>query len=58
MDKQEQEQFNELVRIVAGYEGCGDCDDCDDCSFSCICGDREVAQKLCDEGWRKEKKDG
>lgn len=55
MDKQEQEQFNELVRIVAGYEGCGDCDDC---SFSGICGDREVAQKLWDEGWRKEKKDG
>ncbi len=55
MDKQEQEQFKELTRALTG---CDDCGDCNECPFHDYCGEREIAEHLWEEGWRKEKKDG
>ena len=55
MDKQEQEQFNELVRAITGYDDCGNCNEC---LFHKCCREEEVAEYLWKEGWRKERKDG
>jgi hypothetical protein len=48
----EKEMKQELARTLTGYD---DCVDCDSCQFANCCYERELANKMWEQGWRKDK---
>ena len=50
----EKEMKQELVRAISGYD---DCLDCDTCIFKNCCAEKEIAENLWRDGWRKIEKE-
>ena len=46
----DKELRQELVKVITGYQ---DCNDCDVCQFKNCCYEKEIAEQLLREGWRK-----
>ena len=47
----EKEMKQELARVLTGYD---DCLDCEACQFRSSCYERDLAERMWDQGWRKE----
>lgn len=47
----EKEMKQELAKTLTGYD---DCVDCDSCQFANCCYERELADKMWEQGWRKD----